>query len=45
VCEHTVFPRELTNMYLTKGTGFTAEERHKYRLDGLMPTNPETLEV
>ena len=36
---------ELTNTYLTKGTGFNVEEREKYKLAGLLPPNVETLEV
>ena len=36
---------EMTNKYLTKGTGFSLEEREKYKLTGLMPVNVETLDV
>lgn len=35
----------LYNRYLNKGTAFSAEERQRYRLDGLLPTVVETLEV
>uniref|UniRef100_A0A7S0MXS7 Malic enzyme n=1 Tax=Pyramimonas obovata TaxID=1411642 RepID=A0A7S0MXS7_9CHLO len=38
------FPMEMTNKYLTKGTGFSLEEREKYKLTGLMPVNVETLD-
>eukprot|EP00976_Prorocentrum_cordatum_P023183 473057-Prorocentrum_minimum.AAC.1 len=39
------FPTELSNMYLTKGTGFSLEEREKFKLAGLMPPRVETLDV